>query len=292
MLPAAFEGEHRWLSEIDFDPVGAWLRMGTRNLGSRPWLVADQKRAAELELKRTLLHERFDEVFAAEAGAVDAGRETLELIEAALRSLPDGVARSGQARDIDGELHPLDRAGRLMQEDLCLLRPGPDGTWVLAGASLCFPSRWRLATKMGRGLNAVHAPVPGYEASLNNRVDSLMTRLAENPEPKVAWRRNWFIHPDGALFQPDRPAADPVVAAGHCLSNLHLRSERQTLRALPATRWVVFAIRTQQATLAEVVGQPGLREQLGRYLADADAALVEHRGVGAEQRRQLLAALG
>ncbi len=192
-----------WFDEIDLDPDGAWLRMGTRSLGDRPWLIVDDRRDDELALKHRLLAERHDEVFAA---APDAGQASVEvhgllvdaLDQVGVLLLPDsdGVPR-----------HPLDRSGRLVQEDLCLLRP-TDGRWVLAAASLCFPSRWRLADKLERPLLAVHGPVAGYGQSLGDRVDSLLARLGEG----IVWRRNWFVHPDGALFQPRRPpGGDPVV---------------------------------------------------------------------------------
>jgi hypothetical protein len=110
--------------------------------------------------------------------------------------------------DSDGvPRHPLDRCGRLVQEDRCLLRP-VDRQWVLAAASLCFPSRWLLADKSERPLLVLHDPVAGYGESLSVRVDSLLGRLGE----RVVWRRNWFAHPDCALFQSARPTdGDPVA---------------------------------------------------------------------------------
>ncbi len=297
-VPAAVEADDAWINEIDFDPEGAWLRMGTRNLGERPWLVVDGKRKAELELKQKLLNGSFDEVFAADAEADGPSTEVLALVSDALSTLevpPDQVSRDSQR---DGAVHPLDQAGRMIQEDLCLLRPQGDGTWVLAAASLCFPSRWRLATKIGRGLNAVHGPVPGYDPSLVSRVDSLMTRLASRASAtahtkpsSVVWRRNWFIHPDPSLFQPDRPSSEPIITSDRCLDELYLRSERQTLRALPASGWVLFAIRTQQATLRTVVAADERRAAFVEHVRHAPSDLLNHRGVDADQRGELLVAL-
>ncbi len=312
----AVEADDAWLDEIDLDPAGAWLRMGTRNLGSRPWLVADGKRRDELKLKRSLLTTRFHEVFAVEGSADTAAAETLALVTQAVDSLVDGTELVG----VDSaRLHPLDKAGRLVQEDLCLLRPTEHGTWVLAAASLCFPSRWRLAAKIGLGLNAVHDPVPDYDPTLTSRVDSLMTTLASQvpasqglasqvpasqasaggssddrataDDGRVVWRRNWFIHPDPSLFQPDRPAVDPIVESDACLDGLHLRSERQTLRALPRSGWMLFAIRTQQASLRQVVANEQRLVALLKYLREAEPDLLAHRGVCERQRQHLLEAL-
>lgn len=279
-----------WFDEIDLDPSVSWRRMGTRPLGDRPWLVADERRVVELALKQRLLAERHDEVFAVESGAEEAGRETLELVEAEHDrlgldgSLPggdDGPGVGVEAR------HPLDRAGRLVQEDLCLLRRSSDG-WVLAGASLCFPSRWRLAEKMGRSMTAVHEPVDGYDPALAGPVDRLFDRL----DQRIFLRRNWFVHPDPALFQPDRPVGgDPLVSADGCLDELHLRSERQTVRRLPVSGWVLFTVRIQQDPLGSFVADPERARALVRYLAEAPDDQLRHRGISAPQAEQLGLAL-
>lgn len=277
--------DQEWFEEIDLDPDQTWRRMGTRQLGERPWLVPDDRMAAELALKARLLEERHAEVFAVGPGLEAAGAETLALIEAELRRLdrpaPAGSVEGGTA------LHPLDRAGRLVQEDLCLMRREPQG-WVLAGASLCFPSRWRLADKLGLHVTEVHQPVDGYGAELASRVDSLFDRL----DQQIVWRRNWFIHADPALFQPDRPVGgEPVVLAERCSTDLHLRSERQTLRRLPATGCILFTIRTQQDPLGPFLDDAGRRSRLAHYLDRAPADQLSHRGLAPAQVTELRAAI-
>lgn len=276
-----------WFDEIDLDPQGAWLRMGTRKLGDRPWLVVDGRRETELALKDRLLAERRDEVFAVAPDAEEPGRETLRLVRGELDGLGLRADTDAAAVDQDVELHPLDRAGRVVQEDLCLLRPA-DGRWVLAGASLCFPSRWRLAAKFERELALVHGPVDGYADELTDRVDRLLSRL----EGSVVWRRNWFIHPDASLFQPDRPlGGDPIIPAERCLDELHVRSERQTLRRLDESGWVLFTIRVQQATVRRFGANPGLRLALARFVAEASEELTSHKGLSNQQCFELQSAL-
>jgi hypothetical protein len=272
-----------WFEELDLDPDGDWLRMGTRQLGARPWLVVDQHRADELALKQRLSEERHDEVFAAQPDATDPGQEILELVTAELGDLgiAPGVGAPG--------LHPLDAAGRMVQEDLCLLRRDEAG-WVLAAASLCFPSRWRLADKMGRTLTDVHQPVDGYVPALASRVDSLFDRL----DTQTVWRRNWFIHPSDELFQPDRPIdGDPTIDSDECDTRLVIRSERQTLRRLPHTGWILFTVRIQQASLGRFLEDPERREQFTRFVEEAPADHAAHRGLSSAQvevLRSLMAA--
>ncbi|MEL6981949.1 MAG: DUF3445 domain-containing protein [Actinomycetota bacterium] len=274
MASGTFES---WLDEINLDPGAGWLAMGTRALGSRPWLVVDDRRRAELALKAQLVRDRHDEVFAARPGSELASAETLSLVERACVEL--GLELPVLA---DG-LHPLDRAGRLVQEDLCLMAPGEAG-WTLDAASLCFPSRWRLADKLGRPHGDVHGPVEGYRSTLASRVDRLFDRLGE----RIVWRRNWFVHPDPALFQPDRPAGgDPVVPTGRCEAGLFVRSERQTLRRLADSGWVLFTIRTQQEPLGQLLSDDGRRSGFARYLAEAPVDQLAHRGLGHEQVAQL-----
>ena len=291
MTPASVE----WFDEIDLDPDATWLRMATRQLGARPWLVVDELREVELALKNRLLAERPEEVFDAEPGTGPAGEEVLGLIIEAGRALgldmTVDVDRDDHPEGPD-DRHPLDRAGRSVQEDLCLLRPGPDG-WVLAGASLCFPSRWRLADKMGRTLTAVHGPVEGYRPVLADRVDTMLDRLAGGRADRIVWRRNWFVHPDPALFQPDRPpGGEPIVGSEQCLDELHLRSERQTLRSLPATGWILFTIRIQQAPLRAFLAGSERRDRFARWLRQAPTDQRVHRGLAPAQIEELEAALG
>ncbi|MEM9565912.1 MAG: DUF3445 domain-containing protein [Actinomycetota bacterium] len=275
-----------WFDEIDLDPAGHWRRLGTRQLGDRPWLVVDGRRQAELSLKEQLSADRHGEVFAIESGAEDgvltAGRETLDLVDGVLVRLDLDGPTTG-----DGDLHPLDRAGRSVQEDLCLVRPG-DGTWVLAAASLCFPSRWRLDEKVGRSITATHGPVDGYDRHLASRVDRLFDHLGE----RIVLRRNWFVHPDPSLFQPDRPPnGDPLVEADRCLDDLHLRSERQTLRRLPVSGWILFTIRIQQDPLRPFVVDDERAAALRRYLDEAPVEQLAHRGLSPDQAERLRTAI-
>ncbi|MEO1061756.1 MAG: DUF3445 domain-containing protein [Actinomycetota bacterium] len=270
------EGTAPWLDELDLRVEARPVEMGTRALGDRPWLVVDDHRDAELALKRALRAEHGAEVFAALDGSEEASAEVLALVLDAVGGDPEP------------DLHPLDDAGLRVQEDLCVVQP-VDGSWQLRAASLHFPSRWRLADKLGRSITEVHGPVDRYRAALAARVDRLFERIGERP----VLRRNWFVHPDPRLFQPDRPVGgDPVVAADRALDELHVRSERQTLRRLPGSGAVLFTIRVQQVTLAELVADAARRAALVRLLDEGDADVLSHRGLAAPQVAELRRALG
>jgi hypothetical protein len=258
-----------WFGEIDLDPAASWLRMGTRSLGDRSWLVPDEKAAQELALRIQLMETRPEEVLAEPAEAMAAVRELEQLVEASGSRLEAGSS-------------PLRRLGASLQEDLCLLERTDEG-WILRSAVLCFPSRWRLTDKLDKPLGGVHAPVPGYARALDKGVTTLIDGLAD----RIVRRRNWFLHPDGSLFQPDRPeSGDPLVRADQCGERLFVRSERQTLRLLPSTGWCVFTIRIQHCTVEAFARYRG--SELRRWIEESQPELAAHRGVTAPQAAQLL----
>ncbi|MEM7286693.1 MAG: DUF3445 domain-containing protein [Actinomycetota bacterium] len=266
-----------WLDELDLDPHAEPVSMGVRTLADRPWLVRDERAGEELRLKERLCSERHEEVFAAESSALGPS----EVVHALL--VDHGVAVVDVA-----DLHPLDRAGRSVQEDLCVMQRRSHG-WYLTAASLCFPSRWRLRDKIGRHVTEVHGPVHGYDQRLASKVDTFFDRLSASP----VWRRNWFVHPDASLFQPDRPAeGDPVIRADQAIDMLVVRSERQTLRRLdPVDDAILFTIRVQQATLRELLVNRERGERFRRLLASAPSETLAHRGMRPEQVLEIQEAL-
>jgi len=249
-----------WLDELQLDAGPPWLAMGTRGLELAEWLLADEHRERDLARKAALLAERHDEVFAALAAAgVDAASaEVLALVVAATGAAPDEA------------LHPLDAAGRLVQEDLCLLGER-DGRFHLVAASLCFPSYWRLADKLGRHMVDVHGPVAHYRDALAAKVDRFLTRL--HPDRPV-WRRNWSIHDDPAYFLP---APTPTRSVDPP-DGLWLRSERQALRRLPLTGAVLFTIRTQQVPLAVLGERPDIARRMAESISGWSPQLAAYKG--------------
>lgn len=247
--------------------------MGTRALGDRPWLVVDDGREDALALKAELLATRRDEVLLSSTGHAAAAADVRRLVEA------EGVPTPAVTDD-------LEAAARSIQEDLCLLQRH-ERAWHLDAACVCFPSRWRLADKIGRPLVDVHGPTPGYVDDLDRKVTSLLDHLG--PGPVV--RRNWFVHPDASLFQPVEPVRDPIVLADQVGTGLHLRSERQTLRRL-SSGWVLFTIRVQQEPIGRAVADAEWRGRFVTYLREAAREDLAHRGMQPAQVDELLAALG
>jgi hypothetical protein len=214
------------------------------------WFEFDDRYLEEMAEKRRLLATAHDEVFAATAISDAARAEALELLVAALvRYFPDWFGCDGTLvrNRLTGEvwdrrsMDPLELAGRLVQEDLCLVQNGDDGP-VFTAATLCFPSRWRLLEKIGKPLSGVHGPVPLYADRLAKPVDRFMRHVKPD---HIASRLNWSLLDDPALFQPGgkwRTATSAAITAENAGGLVFLRVERQTLRRLPATQAVLRCI--------------------------------------------------
>ena len=260
------------IAEIDLSPTGPQVRMGVRNLGARPWLMRDEKEQEELILKKSLREDPTKEVFLTLEDTEEASESVISLLRYESRKV------------IDGDLHPLDRAGLSVQEDLCLIQRTNEG-WQLEAASLCFPSRWRLADKIGKNMSSVHSPVEGYQELLERKVTAFFDRLG--PEP--VWRRNWFIHPDDSLYQPDRPVdGDPIIMSSDVGEKLFVRSERQTLRALELPDWILFTIRVQQTPLKNLIETRS--DEFIEWLREAPESHHRQKGLQADQVAEILSA--
>jgi hypothetical protein len=236
------------------------LALGLMPLKPAEWIEIDAGLARDLAEKRALAETRHGEVFATRADAAEPSAELLALLADHLPRHHAGTFRiaggtlhnfaTGEDWDVaHPPLHPLDLAGRLVQEDFCLL-VSVGGCYVLAGASLAAPARWRLADKLGKPLVDIHAPVPGYDDTLGTPVDRLFATMKPD---RIVWRLNWSIVDDPARFQPVSIPVGRPVTAENAGAALWLRVERQTLRKLPLTGAVVFTIRTHITRLDRAI---------------------------------------
>lgn len=220
----------------DVAPAPFRWRLGLRPLDLADWIQIDDRFDADLADKRRVLAAHPDTVFCVLDDVIEESQEVLDALVRHLR-----IHGSGRFAAVAPEphLHPLDAAGRLVQEDLVLLVER-DGGLVCGGGSVCFPNRWDLRSKVGLPMAAIHAPVARLNEQLAGPIDRFLERLT--PE-RSYWRLGWGVLDTGVLYQPldatapERPSAPPPQQ--HVL-----RVERETLRRFPATRCVLFTIRT------------------------------------------------
>lgn len=254
------------LPYLPFDGKPPRMSLGLRALDLDQWLQVDDDYDADLARKHELLATRHHEVVAVRPEGRHAAQETLEIVVAWLSAHHPGLVV-----DAPRHLHPIDAVGRLVQEDLCVLTRD-EQAWRLSAASVCFPSRWRLADKIGATVAQIHDPVPDYE-SISGVVDRSLDRLAVD---RALWRLNWSLLDDPELFQPG-----PSLHAGRppeSLGDLTVRVERQTLRRLPRTSAVLFTIRTYRAALDDVVTDASVAADLASTLRRCPPELAQYKG--------------
>lgn len=250
------------------------LTMGLRTLEIDKWIEVDEHFAAELEAKRELLTTRHNQVFAALPEGLPGSIETLDLLR---EFLPKHFPKLYPAAiDVAAELHPLEAASLLVQEDLVIMSPR-DGGWVLTAACVCFPSRWDLTEKLGKDLFEIHSPVPEYNARIGAATNTMFGKFTAD---RPVWRINWTVIdtdelylPSSALRRTHTPATNEEFA-----NSTFWRIERQTMRVLPSGD-VLFTIRTYVDSLASIDARyPEFREKLGSTLATVSPEMREYKG--------------
>jgi len=285
--------EARWVKLSSMAPYrpfldGPWrLAMGIKALDLQAWIEIDERFLDQLAERRRLLAERRSEVLAALPESRAGQDELLALLLDHLPArFPDRYRRddgrienraTGERFELEAWAGaPLELAGRLVQEDLCLMQRGEAG-YRLVAAALCFPAHWRLADKLGRPLQAIHAPVPGFGERLAAPVDRFFASiLVERP----VWRVNWSLVDTPTLFLPPEHRGHPrEVAAARAGEELWLRVERQTLRRLPESGDVVFGIHTYVEPLAEAVDSPEAAQALAARIREMPEAMARYKSI-------------
>jgi hypothetical protein len=190
---------------------------------------------------------------------------------------------------LDGE-PPLLIASRLVQEDLLLMRRGADG-WRLVAGSLCFPSSWVLDEKLGRAMDAIHAPVPGFAG----RVGEMVARIFDNLRPEQPVERmNWSIYDDATLrHASSKPRSERFPPNAAMRERAHIRVERQTLRRLPRSGAILFTVRVFADPLAALSARPDgglLAGALHRQIGQLSPDQLAYKGL-TEVRERLLTML-
>lgn len=285
---------------IPFESGHPGFKIALSPLDPARWIEPDERLAARLGEKERLDAEDGADTFRAAAGTAPAQAETLSLLVDHLGTHhPElyqntensvRIAPAGRNIKLTGA-PPLQIAGRLVDDDLCLMIRDREGSWRLQAASLHFPSHWSLAEKFGRSMAGIHEPVPGFADQMETRVARIFDHL--RPETPV-WRLNWSLHDDATLPLPDLPEGPRFekLDGEALLTRAFLRVERQTLRKLPKAGAIVFTIKTyiDPLTLLLDKGGPALARDLHDALAAMNEAQLAYKGL-TRARARVLAAL-
>jgi Haem-dependent oxidative N-demethylase, alpha subunit-like len=267
---------------------GPWrLAMGIKALDLEEWIEIDERFAAQLAERKRLLDDQRSAVLGELPESRSGQRELLKLL---LDHLPRRFPE--QFRRVDGRIEnrvtgerfvlaawedaPLELMGRLVQEDLCLMRRG-DAGYRLVAAVLCFPAHWRLADKLGRPLHVIHEPVPGFGERLADPVDRFFAGIQV---ARPVWRVNWSLVDAPTLFRPPEHRGNPrPISAEQAGRQLWLRVERQTLRRLPRSGDVVFGIHTCVDPLEDAIDSPRAAQALAARIREMPDAMARYKSI-------------
>ena len=270
-----------------YDGSSKPFTVGLKPIPEDIWLEPDGFLVQHLAEKERLFAAGLDAVFRHETDTGAAQEEVLALVLDNLTRFHSGthqvretaavLVETGRAIAL-GDCPALLAASRLVQEDLFLMRPGPEG-YRLVAASLCFPSSWSLAKKFGLSMTGIHETVPGFNGS---RMGQMVARVFDNlAEDQLLERFNWSVYSDAALHHPQSKRID-ISGEGSVLSKLFLRVERQTLRRLPGSGDILFTIKVHHDPLAALKTRPDRAELaagLRKQLLALDEAQLKYKGL-------------
>lgn len=260
------------MSQYAFQQHSALLSMGLNKLDLADWIQPDEALAHQSALKQALWRKEGNRVFNELPPSRPAQAEVAELLSGHLaehfphwyKKHPSGLhckpmAQTFSWSESEASLLP---ASWCVQEDLCILQE-MEGAYRLTAASLCAPSYWRLLEKIGKPLDAIHQPVPGFAETLGAKVNRFFQFIKVD---RPVWRANWSVVSDDRLYQPGNEESKQIKDADTIGNQCFLRTERQTLRRLPQTKAVLFTIKVAIKPLAELRSQPEVLSSLEQAL--------------------------
>jgi dimethylamine monooxygenase subunit A len=223
------------------------FQIGLKPIPEQAWLEGED---AEGPRKQALLAGG-ESVWGETEGSRPAQAEVRALVEQATGATADPA------------LPPLWGASLICADDLCLMELSD--AWRLSAVSLCSGTFFTAADALGKSLEELHGPVPGF----GDRFLKVVERMFHAVQPGVVMeRRNWTVAASGDLYLPRSGPVleslgeiDPALAG----DRLFVRVERQTVRKLPKTGAVIFTIRIWRHPLSALRGDPA------RLAAFADA---------------------
>ncbi len=284
---------------LPYDLSTRLFQIGTRPLPPEDWLEPDAAMDAQLREKARLWDTRFADVFAELPKSRGAQGELLGLLCAYLPERFPGLWRRDGDRmaivpaeeqiDLEADEAPLQTAARLVQDDLLVLQRDDEG-WRLTAAALAFPSSWVLAEKIGKVLDAIHDPVPGFGPG--TRAAQVMARMFDAARPQMPMIRwNFSLYGDKRLFHPDVSGPDVArFGTGERADPVYLRVERQTLLKLPNTGAMAFTIRISLHGLDDLARHPeagAIATALIGQIEALTAEQLDYKGLTRERDRVL-----
>ncbi|KAJ5586287.1 hypothetical protein N7450_006074 [Penicillium hetheringtonii] len=170
-------------------------------------------------------------------------------------------------------------------EDFALmLRDDETGFYFLRAAVICSALGWNVASKIGKQLHQIHAPIPDYKEKMQFSMDrwdyfSFFTKM---PTEKPIQRGSWGLEVGEPLYMPPgdpheelRKYQDPGLSIEDCT----LRVDWQTLRRLPLSASIVFNFKAVFSPITEFRDEPGIPALVAKVVKEGKKSLMEYKGV-------------
>lgn len=254
------------------------LNMGLRSLEVEQWLEAGEDLLAQIVERQQLIQSAREIVYQELPGYKAAISELVDRIVENLKEfhdrdyiitsntvtyLPTDTTISLNSDDV------LLQLASVIAEDLVVLARDKNEWKIVAGAVI-FPSRWKLSEKIGKGMDAVHAPVPGYATALAPYMTATFDKVTVD---RPVWRKNWSLHSTEHLHQPTsiHEPASP--------GNYWWRTERQTLTRAKSGEFMYFTIRNRAEPLQWIKSEPESSALFAETLASYSPETIEYKGL-------------
>ncbi|KAI5969033.1 hypothetical protein CANMA_001923 [Candida margitis] len=298
--------EYKGWSLTDTKPIAyrAFRHKYTVNMGIRPmdwdnWIELDNNWLKYHNLKKERLAERGDKLYAIDPCAMDAAWEVLDEL---CRYLPARyptmfefdkdkrimkILPTKEVFDFNEEgFNPILTCGLLIQDDIVIMvESKKDGSYSLQGGCACLPGFWKLTEKYKMTLDQLHteAGVPKYKSHLATGMNKFFRRLTVD---KPVFRNNYFLQLDGYLGwskslgdeDDDKWFGWKVATPATDISDIHFRSERQSLRRLPISGAVIFTVRSYFIPMTELCEEPYVPRRLLNGITSWTEDVGEYKG--------------
>lgn len=254
------------------------LNMGLRSLEPADWLEAGDDLTPQILERQDLVESAREIVYQELPGYRGAVTELVQRIVENLQEFHDRdytftahtvtylPTNTTISLNYDDALLQL---ASIIAEDLVVLSR-EDDEWKIVAGAVIFPSRWKLSEKIGKGMDAVHAPVPGYATALAPYMTGTFDKVTVD---RQVWRKNWSLHSTEHLHQPTsihEPAAP---------ENYWWRTERQTLTRSREGQYMYFTIRNRAEPLHWIKKDPQSSQLFAETLASYSPETIEYKGL-------------
>jgi hypothetical protein len=254
------------------------LNMGLRSLEPALWLEGGEDLNLQIPERLALKEDAREVVYQELPGYRDAIEDLVALIAENLarfhadryevstesvKHLPTGASADLASSDL------LLQIASIIGEDLVVLSR-EDGEWKIVAGAVLFPSRWKLSEKIGKGMDAVHAPVPGFASALAPFMTATFDKISAD---RAVWRKNWSLHSTSDLHQPTS------IHAPAKPEDYWWRTERQTLTRSRTGDFLFFTIRNRAEPLSWIKADQESAVLFAETLASFNSDTIEYKGL-------------